>query len=102
LLDLLAYTTNSDFGQLLSPLDRLHDVGFNHVAFSNIVILIKGNSTFIALCDFLGIVLEALERIKLAFVDDNTCAKQTSHGIARNLTVDHHTACNRTYLGNLE
>ena len=43
-------------------LDLLHGEGFEHVANLHIVEAVEADTALVALSDFLGIVLEALER----------------------------------------
>src|SRR5215207_6270797 len=68
-------------------LDRLHAIALDHVAGAHVLVVLEGHAAFLPGLNLLDLILEALERRKLAFVDDDIVADQADVGAALDLPV---------------
>src|SRR5690606_14895881 len=71
--------------RLQRPGDLFDAEAFDDVALADVFVVLEGHAAFLAHLDFLDLVLEALERLELAFVDDDVVADEAD---AR-ATLDH-------------
>ncbi len=75
-IDLISNTPGVDHSRERSiRLDLLHDEGLENIADLDIIELFKSDTAFVALCHFLGVVLEALERGDLILENDHAVTK---------------------------
>ena len=74
----------------------------DYIAFPDIVEVSEAHTTLEALCNFLDVVFEALERFQLALVDGLSIPLYAHDGVALNLAVDDIRAADYEVLADLE
>src|SRR5690606_14076622 len=79
-----------------------HAETFDDVAGTDVFVVLEGHTAFLADLDFLDLVLEALERLELAFVDDDVVAQEAHAGTTFDHAFGDLTAGNLADLGDLE
>ena len=77
-------------------------VGFYHISFVNIVVVLNLQSAVVTFAHFLHIVFEAFKRRQLYGVNHYVIAYKSDFRIAIYLTISHHTAGYRTHFRYLE
>src|SRR5690606_27963449 len=88
--------------RLERTLHRFHAETFDDVACTDVFVVLEGHTAFLADLDFLDFVLEALERLELAFVDDDVVAQEAHAGTTFDHAFGDLTAGNLADLGDLE
>ena len=68
-------------------LNFFHDEAFEDVAFLDVIELGHSHAALIAGSNFLGLVLEPLQRTNLTLMDDDVVAEHTDLGIAGDLAI---------------
>ena len=95
----LIFETRQESG--LTSLDLFHDEGFENIAFLDVVEAFQTDTAFVALNDFLCVILEALEGGDLIFEDHDTVTDDTDLGLTCDLTVKDIGTGNRTDIRNV-
>src|SRR5215470_17897707 len=72
--------------------DLLHLEAFDDVADLDVVVILEGHAALVAFLDLAHLVLEALERLQAAFVDDHVVAQQAHSRAALHRALGHHAA----------
>ena len=62
-----------------------HTETLDHITGANVFVVLKGHATFLAGIDFANFILEALECLQAAFVNDDAVANEANTGAALNL-----------------
>src|SRR5690349_6160871 len=88
--------------RLQRPGDLLDAEAFNDVAGPDVFVVLESHAAFLAGWDFLDLVLEALERFELAFMDDDVVAQQAHAGAALDDAFGDLAARDLADLGDLE
>src|SRR5690606_14795106 len=87
---------------LQGALDALDAEAFDDVAGADVFVVLEGHAAFLAHRHFLDPVLEALERLELAFVDNDVVAEQAHTGTALDDALGDTAAGDLADLGDLE
>ena len=72
-----------------------HNKALNDIAFLDIIVVLNAHAALIRGCNFLHIVLEALEGIQVALVEYDAVTDYANLSVTLNLAVLYIAACNR-------
>ena len=79
-----------------------HNKALNDIAFLDIIVVLDAHAALIRGCNFLHIVLEALEGIQVTLVEYDAVTDYANLSVTLNLAVLYIAACNRACAGDLE
>ena len=91
-----------DEKRLERALHGLDAEAFDDVVGADVFVVFEGHATFLAGLDFLDFILEALERLELAFVDNDVVAQEADAGTTFHDAFGDLTSGNLADLGDLE